>query len=77
VIRRSIPYDLGGKAEVRYIGGGLEADFSIPARNVVGPASERSNPPPVGATGRQTIPNTQQLSGMNVLLVANTLLTAM
>ncbi|MGR9415273.1 GAF domain-containing protein [Rhizobium leguminosarum] len=77
IIRRSIPYDLGGKAEVRYVEDGLEADFSIPARHVVGPTSERSNPLPVGATGRQTIPDDQPLSGLNVLLVENNLIIAM
>ncbi|MEK1861273.1 MAG: HWE histidine kinase domain-containing protein [Rhizobium leguminosarum] len=77
IIRRSIPYDLGGKAEVRYVEDGLEADFSIPARHVVGPTSERSNPPPVGATGRKTIPDDQPLSGLNVLLVENNLIIAM
>ncbi|MGM5088556.1 HWE histidine kinase domain-containing protein [Rhizobium sp. 814_E9_N1_1] len=77
IIRRSIPYDLGGKAEVRYVEDGLEADFSIPARHVVGPTSERSNPLPVGATGRKTIPDDQPLSGLNVLLVENNLIIAM
>ncbi|MGR9198426.1 HWE histidine kinase domain-containing protein [Rhizobium leguminosarum] len=77
IIRRSIPYDLGGKAEVRYVEDGLEADFSIPAQHVVGPTSERSNPPPVGATGRKTIPDDQPLSGLNVLLVENNLIIAM
>ncbi|MGR9137252.1 HWE histidine kinase domain-containing protein [Rhizobium leguminosarum] len=77
ITRRSIPYDLGGKAEVRYVEDGLEADFSIPARHVVGPTSERSNPLPVGATGRKTIPDDQPLSGLNVLLVENNLIIAM
>ncbi|AXA39541.1 HWE histidine kinase domain-containing protein [Rhizobium leguminosarum] len=77
IIRRSIPYDLGGKAEVRYVEDGLEADFSIPARHVVGPTSKRSNPLPVGATGRKTIPDDQPLSGLNVLLVENNLIIAM
>ncbi|TAV12430.1 GAF domain-containing protein [Rhizobium leguminosarum] len=77
IIRRSIPYDLGGKAEVRYVEDRLEADFSIPARHVVGPTSERSNPLPVGATGRKTIPDDQPLSGLNVLLVENNLIIAM
>ncbi|MBY5855159.1 GAF domain-containing protein [Rhizobium leguminosarum] len=77
IIRRSIPYDLGGKAEVRYLRDGLEADFCIPARHVVGPTSERSNPPPVGATGRKTIPDDQPLCGLNVLLVENNLIIAM
>ncbi|MGR8925519.1 HWE histidine kinase domain-containing protein [Rhizobium leguminosarum] len=77
IIRRSIPYDLGGKAEVRYVEDGLEADFSIPARHVIGPTNERSNPLPVGATGRKTIPDDQPLSGLNVLLVENNLIIAM
>nr|WP_064248301.1 HWE histidine kinase domain-containing protein [Rhizobium leguminosarum]OAP93600.1 two-component system sensor histidine kinase/response regulator [Rhizobium leguminosarum] len=77
IIRRSIPYDLGGKAEVRYVKDGLEADFCIPARHVVGPTSERSNPPPVRATGGKAISDDQPLSGLNVLLVENNLIIAM
>ncbi|MBY5437152.1 HWE histidine kinase domain-containing protein [Rhizobium leguminosarum] len=77
IIRRSIPYDLGGKAEVRYVKDGLEADFCIPARHVVGPTSERSNPASVGATERKTIPDDRPLSGLNVLLVENNLIIAM
>ncbi|WP_043338156.1 HWE histidine kinase domain-containing protein [Belnapia moabensis] len=34
VIERSIPFELQGQAEVRYLREGLEADFSIPARFV-------------------------------------------
>ncbi|MGO8148335.1 HWE histidine kinase domain-containing protein [Rhizobium leguminosarum] len=77
IIRRSIPYDLGGKAEVRYLRDGLEADFCIPARYVVGPTSERSNPVPIGATEPKTNPDDQPLSGLNVLLVENNLIIAM
>ncbi|MGO6734127.1 HWE histidine kinase domain-containing protein [Rhizobium ruizarguesonis] len=77
IIRRSIPYDLGGRAEVRYVKDGLEADFCIPARHVVGPTSERSNPASVGATERETNPDDQPLSGLNVLLVENNLIIAM
>ncbi|MBY5550669.1 GAF domain-containing protein [Rhizobium leguminosarum] len=77
IIRRSIPYDLGGKAEVRYAKDGLEADFSIPARHVVGPTSERSNPAPLGTTERKANPDDQPLSGLNVLLVENNLIIAM
>ncbi|MGO7546385.1 HWE histidine kinase domain-containing protein [Rhizobium leguminosarum] len=77
IIRRSIPYDLGGKAEVRYLRDGLEADFCIPARHVVGPTSERSNPVPIGATEPKTNPDDQPLSGLNVLLVENNLIIAM
>lgn len=35
IIQRSIPYDLGGRAEVRYVLTGLEADFCVPARHIV------------------------------------------
>lgn len=34
IIQRSVPYDLGGRAEVRYALSGLEVDFVIPARHV-------------------------------------------
>ena len=34
IIQRSIPYDLGGKAAVRYAMTGLEADFCVPARHI-------------------------------------------
>ncbi|PDT02609.1 two-component system sensor histidine kinase/response regulator [Rhizobium chutanense] len=78
IIRRSIPYDLGGKAEVRYVRDGLEADFNIPARYVVGSTSERSDPIPVGAAERNTAPdNHQPLLGLNALLVENNLIIAM
>ncbi|MDR9807332.1 HWE histidine kinase domain-containing protein [Rhizobium hidalgonense] len=78
IIRRSIPYDLGGKAEIRYVRDGLEADFNIPARYVVEPTSEPPNSAPVGATERRTIADDHQpLSGLNVLLVENNLIIAM
>ena len=35
VIERSIPYDLGGHAEITYRLGGIEAHFCIPSRHVV------------------------------------------
>ncbi|MBR0553657.1 HWE histidine kinase domain-containing protein [Stakelama marina] len=35
IIQRSIPYDLGGKADVRYPLTGFEADFCIPERHIV------------------------------------------
>ncbi|EJT04626.1 HWE histidine kinase domain-containing protein [Rhizobium sp. CCGE 510] len=78
IIRRSIPYDLGGKAEVRYNKDGVEADFCIPARYVVKATSEQPDPVPDGAAGRKTIPDDHQpLSGLKVLLVENNLIIAM
>ncbi len=80
IIRRSIPYDLGGKAEVRYINEGLEADFWIPAKNVnaANPGSERLAPTSVTTTERKVIgSNNEPLAGLNVLLVENNLIIAM
>jgi len=78
IIRRSIPYDLGGKAEVRYNRDGVEADFSIPARYVVTATSERSDPAATGAADHKTIAGDHRpLSGLNVLLVENNLIIAM
>lgn len=36
IIERSVPYDLGGRAEMIYRLGGLEAHFCIPSRHVAG-----------------------------------------
>lgn len=77
IIRRSIPYDLGGKAELRYNKGGLEADFFIPGRYVVGPTSDRSDSVPYGAAAPEVIAGGQPLSGLSVLLVENNLIIAM
>jgi two-component sensor histidine kinase len=78
IIRRSIPYDLSGKAEVRYVKDGVEADFCIPARYVVKATSERLDSAPDGAADRKTIPDDHQpLSGLKVLLVENNLIIAM
>ncbi|WP_106796588.1 HWE histidine kinase domain-containing protein [Rhizobium sp. H4] len=78
IIRRSIPYDLGGKAEVRYNRNGLEADFFIPGRYVVRPTSERSDSTPFGAAAPKLIAGGRQpLSGLSVLLVENNLIIAM
>jgi two-component sensor histidine kinase len=80
IIRRSIPYDLGGKAEVRYVRQGLEADFSIPARyvNTVGATGELPAPAPVEAAARPAAArNDEPLAGLNVLLVENNLIIAM
>ncbi|MBB4482941.1 HWE histidine kinase domain-containing protein [Rhizobium etli] len=77
IIRRSIPYDLGGKAELRYNEGGLEADFFIPGRYVVGPTNDRSDSAPYGAAAPKVIAGGQPLSGLSVLLVENNLIIAM
>lgn len=80
IIRRSIPYDLGGKAEVRYIESGLEADFCIPARyvNAVDPAGGLPDALLDGVAERKTTPaDPEPLSGLKILLVENNLIIAM
>ncbi|MBL6454663.1 GAF domain-containing protein [Belnapia sp. T6] len=69
VIERSIPFELQGTAELRYARGGLEADFTVPARFVqIG-----AEPPP------QTHPPTRsgpppRVSGIAMVLEDSTLL---
>ena len=82
IIQRSIPYDLGGKAEVRYVLTGLEADFCVPARHIVadaaGAAPEPAPPrpaPPSDASGART-PDAGLIAGP-VLLVEDSLIIAM
>jgi two-component sensor histidine kinase/CheY-like chemotaxis protein len=80
IIRRSIPYDLGGKAEIRYIKEGLEADFSIPARYVETVSSADEHPvsaPVETAAGKVVASDKEPLAGLNVLLVENNLIIAM
>ncbi|WP_448663529.1 HWE histidine kinase domain-containing protein [Sphingomonas sp. CJ20] len=74
IIQRSIPYDLGGRATVRYALGGVEADFCVPARHVV-PDTRTRVPAPV-APGPETALTGPVLSG-TVLLVEDSLIIAM
>lgn len=74
VIERSIPYDLGGHAEVAYRLAGIEAHFCIPSVHVVSvlPAAtggERPKPVAPVAPGL--------LKGCNVLLVEDNMIIAM
>ncbi|WHU00906.1 HWE histidine kinase domain-containing protein [Sphingomonas sp. NIBR02145] len=75
IITRSIPYDLGGRADVCYPLTGLEASFCVPARHieidgnrVLGPA-----PTPQPTAGEEVA---KLLSGV-VLLVEDSLIIAM
>lgn len=74
VIERSIPYDLGGHAEISYRLAGIEAHFCIPSVHVV------SVLPDVTATDRAkpaapVVPGL--LKGRNVLLVEDNMIIAM
>jgi two-component sensor histidine kinase len=79
IIDRSVPYDLGGSAEVRYDKAGVEATFRIPARHVsepknfAGPAIKFPRP----SLGHpQPLPD-RMLAGRDVLLVEDSLIIAL
>jgi light-regulated signal transduction histidine kinase (bacteriophytochrome) len=74
VIERSIPYDLGGHAEINYRLAGIEAHFCIPSRHVVSvlpdaAGRDRSKPAVEVKPGL--------LKGLNVLLVEDNMIIAM
>ncbi|MEW6257366.1 MAG: HWE histidine kinase domain-containing protein [Pseudomonadota bacterium] len=79
IIERSVPYDLGGEAQIRYAPAGFEADFRIPARHVSeprgpGPASFRF---PRSVTGHREEMPADLLTGHRLLLVEDSLIIAM
>ncbi|MFB2550091.1 HWE histidine kinase domain-containing protein [Ensifer soli] len=79
LIRRSIPYDLGGTAEMRFAESGLEADFTIPPAFVgdAPPKTRKEGRP--GGTERPTQARrpARPLKDMRVLLVEDNLIIAM
>ncbi|MFD1786814.1 HWE histidine kinase domain-containing protein [Sphingomonas floccifaciens] len=80
IIQRSIPYDLRGKAEVRYAVTGLEADFCVPAQHIVvdGVAPEPvSTPVAVSDAAKGSKPAQRSLIDGTVLLVEDSLIIAM
>jgi light-regulated signal transduction histidine kinase (bacteriophytochrome)/CheY-like chemotaxis protein len=74
IIRRSIPYDLGGEASVEYLPLGLSAHFVIPERHVTRRAAR-----PAAAIEPTAIPVTpgEALLSGPVLLVEDSLIIAM
>ncbi|MDF2114813.1 GAF domain-containing protein [Roseiarcaceae bacterium H3SJ34-1] len=79
IIERSVPYDLGGKAEIHYEPTGVRAEFCIPSRhisaprNFKGPAVKLPGPP--SQTHAPTRPDF--LLGQSVLLVEDSLIIAL
>ncbi|MFZ2996908.1 HWE histidine kinase domain-containing protein [Sphingobium sp.] len=74
VIERSIPYDLGGHAEIHYRLAGIEAHFCIPSTHVVSVlpdriGTERAKAPVAATPGL--------LKGRSVLLVEDNMIIAM
>lgn len=74
IIERSIPYDLQGKAEVRYRLTGLEADFCVPSRYVVKVLPPQTEPAPEGL---RPAPANGLLTGKSVLLVEDSMIIAL
>ncbi|USI73835.1 HWE histidine kinase domain-containing protein [Sphingomonas morindae] len=77
IIRRSIPYDLGGEAEVEFALTGLRAHFVIPAAHVgrrPGAAAREASAPAVRPAEPRTRPS---LPAGPVLLVEDSLIIAM
>jgi light-regulated signal transduction histidine kinase (bacteriophytochrome) len=74
IIERSVPYDLGGKAEVHYRLSGFEADFCIPSRFVssVLPDAKREK---TAAPAANTV--AKPLTGKSVLLVEDSMIIAL
>lgn len=74
VIERSIPYDLGGDAEINYRLAGIEAHFCIPSRHVVAVLPDR-------VEGERVKPAVVAMPGLlndrHVLLVEDNMIIAM
>ena len=73
IIEQSIPYDLGGRAEVEYRLSGLVAHIFVPSRHIAGRAAED------GATSRAMppAPGETPLAGKSVLLVEDSMILAL
>lgn len=74
IIEQSIPFDLGGRAELFYRLSGLEAQFCVPSRHVAGLAKDGPTEP-ARAPARPAIAN--PLEGKAVLLVEDSMIIAL
>ena len=78
IIRRSIPYDLGGTAEVHYDPAGFLAEFSIPAHFISErPASARNELLTTASPALTSAMSTTLLKGCDVLVVEDSLVIAL
>ena len=80
IIDRSVPYDLGGKAELVYDPRGVHAFFQIPARHLSDARSASSSKLikyPRPAIGHPQATPDELLKGHNVLLVEDSLIIAL
>ncbi|MCI3135020.1 HWE histidine kinase domain-containing protein [Phenylobacterium aquaticum] len=75
IIERSVPHELGGRAELRYALGGLEAEFTVPERFLAAGEPADLMPP---AAGLDTPPvEATPLRDLVVLLVEDSLMIAL
>lgn len=73
IIEQSIPFDLGGRAEIEYRLTGLFAHFCVPSRHVAGISRQTSDSLRVRELGAGATP----LDGMTVLLVEDSMIIAL
>ena len=80
IINRSVPYDLGGSAQVEYDPKGLHAVFRIPARHLSEPRGAGDGKPikyPRPAVGHPQAAPDAVLAGQDILLVEDSLIIAL
>lgn len=80
IIDRSVPYDLGGKAQISYDPAGVVATFHIPARHLSEPRTIPAGGKiryPRPAIGHPQAPPHQILKGHDILLVEDSLIIAL
>jgi CheY-like chemotaxis protein len=79
IIDRSVPYDLGGSAQIDYKPEGVEAQFRIPARHVSSPTRsvQTAERFPRPAPGHPVEAPSNLLNGRTVLLVEDSLIIAL
>jgi light-regulated signal transduction histidine kinase (bacteriophytochrome)/CheY-like chemotaxis protein len=73
IIEQSIPFDLGGRAEVSYGVTGFRAHFCVPVRHVAGVAKSVAEAAPAAAQPTGDLP----LRGRRVLLVEDSMIIAL
>lgn len=78
IIQRSVPYDLGGEAAVRFLESGFEADLTIPKRHLAeASGAARVIHFPKSGPGHVEEPPQNLLAGQRVLLVEDSLIIAL
>ncbi|RYY29457.1 MAG: GAF domain-containing protein [Sphingomonadales bacterium] len=79
IIGRSVPYDLGGEAEIDFAADGVHAHFLIPARHVSEATRDRTPviKYPRPSIGHPAAPPDQVLAGHRALLVEDSLIIAL